>query len=254
MQTRIYRVIGIYDNSSVDKQNRYLHIHLLDNSLLPDFLLAKSKLQGKPNILYQWGKLEDLSNNQRKPVVNNKTALDYGQIGIGSVIKKFNDNYHFGGEGFIFAKQAFRITKGNKAMITNYNTNYWLLQITAFKGSFRTDKIKQASSRDNLINQILAVIENSHKDTMFITSFLASFEVDNFYVRSNGIFPEDAVDNKTLSFFANTEAIGGHLIGDSNNLGDQKMINYQQAQVKLNIKSPVDIEVINYVEQLGSIY
>ncbi len=250
--TKLYRIIGIYNKDSGkvisnDSSPGYLHMHTLDNELLKHTKWVEA--DGKAGVLYQWGNLEQKASATRYVTVSDKERSLIGCLGIGSIAvgREVSNDFFNGGEAFIYGDGAFRVIKGNKALPIKKNDGYWLLQSTSFKNSFSTNSIKSSISRQDLVNQISDMIDD---DRTFVTTFIGRFRKNSFKARSNGILTTDTVDDRELTTFSGEEAIGGHVIGDSNNIGDQNTPGHNSAKIELKIEGEVKIEVIEEIEYL----
>ena len=221
---KIYRLICILDSTT----SNYLHIHILDSSYLENFSKFSATLQDQPknNFLYQWGNISHLKEQNRSPKVKASEIKKFGHIGIGSAwrgIEKIDGIG--GGEGFLFNTKNFRIIKGNEVVAAKAEEEYWNFQIADFNGAQKISELqgKEISGREEL-TKILKNFSKGQFSTgqIFIASFEAKF-IGDFFARSNGIFPEDEVLERSKSLFT-SDIKGGHLVGGSRNSGDIKSL------------------------------
>jgi hypothetical protein len=249
--TKLYRLIGIYAGACNELAandtcgNGYLHMHALDNKLLENTKWVET--EGKAGVLYQWGDIKQKSSTSRYVTVSDEQRSLIGCLGIGAVAigNEANNDFYNGGEAFIYGDKAFRVIKGNMAKSISGKDGYWLLQATSFKNSFSSNIIKTAGSRRHLIRQIINLIT---EDIMFVTTFLARFKKKGHLARSNGILPTDEVKDRSLSCFSAKNAIGGHLIGDSNDIGDTSSLGHKSSSFELIIEGKIEVEAISKIE------
>ena len=243
---KIHRVICILDAvnneeltfSNLDLSPEYLHIHALESKKLQSIADFKKNLSDEvvDDYLVQWGVIEEKNANTRYTKVSSKEINKFGQVGIGSASKgdERKNSFIGGGEGFLFGSKNFRITKGGKAFISTQDEGFWTFQVSDFNGSksFLECEGKKINSREEL----LEILKERADGKPFVATFDAMFDEKNL-ARSNGIFPQDNIDENQESVFdiSRKEISGGHVIGDSSNDGDIKSFN-ESGQVKKGVR------------------
>jgi len=263
-----YRLICILDAltdsdntiSTLDASPNYLHIHLLRSDLLSETIEEFASKISNQNLniddaLYQWGIISEKTTKTRFAKVMAQKIKEYGQIGIGSVARGKENIGQFigGGEAFLFNGDNYRITKGNTVFKADENQKYWTFQVANFNNaSISTDLIgKTINGREHL----LEILKEKSGGKALVATFDAEFDGE-FFARSNGIFPEDkqSVINIDQTLFEN-DINGGHLLGDSTNIGDleslEANINQQNNKTigfSLKILSPVLLKPIDRLE------
>lgn len=260
MPSEKYRLVCILDaisdgfdnKSSMDVSPDYLHIHILKTSYLRPIteLIELCENVESESVIYQWGIPFEKLSKVRSAKVSCEEVIKRGNVGIGSFAIGAAENkkdFIGGGEAFMSGSQNFRISKGNRVFESSAKQSYWTFQAADFGGSQRVDDIRGlvVNGRQNL----MLLLKAKSGDKPFVATFDAEFEGD-FFVRSNGIFPEDTglVEDPEKFLFCN-DAEGGHLVGGSDdNLGDLDSLGgISSSDFCIKILSPVLIKPINEV-------
>ncbi len=233
-----YVVIAIYGGDSIDGDAisaidgtpGYLHVHAVrkdELEKLPVINASAIAQKQQDKTIYQWGFSSDKDLGARFPVVSIGDVLQYGDLGVGSAAAggaEEKSSFVGGGEVFLVpcaeGVRAFRITKGQGIFPLQLEDCCWTVEVIRSDSEAMTI----CSNRDEIVNsreELLNLLQQFHcKDGSqpFIAIFEARFERENFAIRSNGIFPQDEVADRTISLFTSigdVDPVGGHVLGDS---------------------------------------
>lgn len=251
---KIFKFICVYGgpvNSSLsisplDGSPGYLHVHALSPDLLERTNVVTNCQYAEDGVLYQWGTPEDMMLGNRKPVISEFQRKSFGALGIGSAASILKESGEFvgAGEGFIYGAQAFRVTRGNCAFPMNEDDGYWVLQTIAFRNTVKISKIRRIVSRLNFIEQVRSALNID--DRPFVATFNAWAD-ERVFFRSNGVLPTDTVLNKDITCFPSSIAMGGHMLGNSDEPGDIASRAPQNAEVILLVDGLVEVELVNQI-------
>jgi hypothetical protein len=236
-----YTVIAIYGGkstgenviSSLDGTPGYLHIHIIRKDILQNLPTLDTAGVGnakESQTIYQWGAPLDKDLGTRQPVVSIADIISYGDLGAGSAAiggNEENSSFVGGGEVFIIpcleGIKAFRVTKGQGVFPLELTDKCWTCEVSNSNEGLIIPLTKQEISGRL---ELLIALQEAHrqdKDIPFIAQFDAHFDKEHLAVRSNGIWPNDSVEQRDITLFDATtnDPVGGHLLGDSDSAGDQ---------------------------------
>lgn len=226
-----FRMICVLDStqdqglSSRDVSPDYLHIHALEIDAIESIEEFSKRISVKTDTtgtLVQWGKPAHLYDKKRREKVSASEVKKHGQVGLGSAWRgSEGSDGTGGGEAFLFGEKNVRVTRGSGVFDVADDGKYWIFQVADFSGAEKISDLRgEIKGREALKK---ALLEKS-----LGKPFVATFDIeaeDNFYTRSNGIFPEDRADleHPDKALFIGGEK-GGHVVGGSANEGDLKSL------------------------------
>jgi len=239
---REYEVVCSYANPDIHPEITspgYLHIHTIAcDQLLPDENQLYSEcsfeevLTSPSLICSQWGTMGQLYRSERAAVVGHQTVKTAGDIAIGSAAKgsQITGDFEGGGEAIMVNGQSFRIARGRtvdhqEGVVHRLDNDdrYWTVQVADFSNVQAAADLSGTHflSREHLLH-ILKTTGKIPAGSAFIATFRARFQ--DLWVRSNGGYKSDDINIPTLALFRGDRANGGHVVGDSQEVGDMKSL------------------------------